>query len=430
MIKRKISEDTYSLDRVPKEARVSLVNVTLVRMGMATALSQFMLGATLGHGMTFWNAMLATCLGSLLLEFVALGLGLAGMKEGLSISLLARWTGFGRLGSALIGLAIAISLLGWFGVQNSILAEGLSYALDYKINFGWITAFSGILLTVLVAFGFRALSWTAKISVPLFCLVVGWIIFYLFKDGCYLDLMNSSPKGNPLTLGEGTTIISGVVIIGALITPDISRYCKNNNHVFWMITLSVIVGEFIINAIAILMAHALETADIVTIMTHSAGWIGLLSVILSAIKINDINLYSSSLGLSNTIKIISKKKTNYVFLTVSLGMIGTSLSVFGILNYFVDFLSMLGVIFPPIAGVMLVDYYILKTSRKLLDETREQGLLPNDSSTHLIGWSAIIACIVGTFVGVIFRFGIPSLNSILVAGITYWLLMKFRKQVE
>ncbi|WP_334473119.1 hypothetical protein [Arsenophonus sp. PmNCSU2021_1] len=43
MIKRKISEDTYSLDRVPKEARVSLVNVTLVRMGMATALSQFML---------------------------------------------------------------------------------------------------------------------------------------------------------------------------------------------------------------------------------------------------------------------------------------------------------------------------------------------------------------------------------------------------
>lgn len=427
MIKRKIPEDTYSLDRVPKEARVSLVNVTLVRMGMATALSQFMLGATLGHGMTFWNAMLATCLGSLLLEFVALGLGLAGMKEGLSISLLARWTGFGRLGSALIGLAIAISLLGWFGVQNSVLAEGLSYALDYKINFGWIAAFSGILLTVLVAFGFRALSWTAKISVPLFCLVIGWIIFYLFKNGSYLDLMNSSPKGNPLTLGEGTTIISGVVIIGALITPDISRYCKNNNHVFWMITLSVIVGEFIINAIAILMAHALETADIVTIMTHSAGWIGLLSVILSAIKVNDINLYSSSLGLSNAIEITGNKKLNYFFLTVSLGITGTLLSVFGILNYFVDFLSTLGIIFPPIAGVMLVDYYIIKTNRKILDETREKGLLPDDTSTPLIGCSAIIACILGTIVGIVFKFGIPSLNSILIAGMAYWIFMKIKQ---
>ncbi|MDR5614295.1 cytosine permease [Arsenophonus sp.] len=96
----------------------------------------------------------------------------------------------------------------------------------------------------------------------------------------------------------------------------------------------------------------------------------------------------------------------------------------GILNHFVDFLSMLGVIFPPIAGVMLVDYYILKTSRKILDETREKGLLPDDSSTPLIGWSAIIACIIGTVVGVIFNFGIPSLNSILTSGIAYWLLMK------
>lgn len=99
----------------------------------------------------------------------------------------------------------------------------------------------------------------------------------------------------------------------------------------------------------------------------------------------------------------------------------------GILDHFVDFLSILGVIFPPVAGVMLIDYYILKTSRKLLDETRKKGKLPDDLSTPLIGWSAIIACIIGTIVGVSLKIGISSLNSILVAGLAYWFFMRFKK---
>ncbi|WP_334472862.1 cytosine permease [Arsenophonus sp. PmNCSU2021_1] len=143
-------------------------------------------------------------------------------------------------------------------------------------------------------------------------------------------------------------------------------------------------------------------------------------VILSVVKVNDINLYTSSLGLANSLEILTGKKWDYFKLTIYIGLTGTLLSMMGILNHFVDFLSMMGVIFPPIAGVMLVDYYILKTSRKLLDKTREQGLLPDDSSTP------IIACILGTIVGVVLKFGIPSLNSIFVAAIAYCILMKIQ----
>ncbi|WP_334473142.1 cytosine permease [Arsenophonus sp. PmNCSU2021_1] len=196
-----------------------------------------------------------------------------------------------------------------------------------------------------------------------------------------------------------------------------------------MITLCIIVGEFIINAISILIAQALNTADIVDIVTVNAGIIGLISVILSVVKVNDINLYTSSLGLANALEVFTGKKWDYFKLTICIGLAGTALSMAGILNHFVDFLSMLGVIFPPIAGVMLVDYYILKTSRKILDETREKGLLPDDASTPLIGWLAIIACIIGTVVGVVFNFGIPSLNSILIAGMTYWILIKIKQKL-
>ncbi len=129
-----MTENDYASNRVPMQSRIRIIKVTLVRIGYLTSLGQFMLGATLGHSMTFRDAILATFFGSLILEFVSLGLGLAGMKEGLSTSILAKWCGFGKIGSAIIGLAIATSLLGWFGIQNSVLAEGIQYTFDYKIN--------------------------------------------------------------------------------------------------------------------------------------------------------------------------------------------------------------------------------------------------------------------------------------------------------
>ncbi|HGJ5874543.1 MAG TPA: cytosine permease [Arsenophonus apicola] len=426
---RKILENVYSLNIVPEKAKTSLMNVTLVRMGMATALPQFMLGATLGHGMTFWDAMVATCVGSLIIEFISLGIGFAGMKEGLTTSLLSRYCGFGRIGSVLLSLVIAFSLIGWFGVQNTIFSEGILHAINHEVNYELIAFFSGVFLTLIVSSGFKALTWIAKIAVPLFFIVILYIFFDLFFSGNENAHINSTTA--KLTISEAATIVAGGFMAAALTTPDISRYCKNKKHLFWMITLCILVGEFVINGISIYIANKLNTADIVSIITHNAGIIGFLSIILSVVKVNDVNLYSSTLGLANSLEIFTGKKWNYFKLTIFVGLAGTTLSMIGILNHFVGFLSMLGVIFPPIAGVMLVDYYILKTSRKILDETREKGLLPDESTIPRVGWAAIIASIFGACGGLIFNFGIPAINSILISGILYWLLIKnFFSKIE
>ena len=143
-------------------------------------------------------------------------------------------------------------------------------------------------------------------------------------------------------------------------------------------------------------------------MGQTAGWIGLLTVILSAIKINDLNLYSSSLGVASAFEGLTGKKLSYVWLTITLGCIGTILSVLGILEKFIGFLIFLGILFPPIIGVMLIDYYII---RKLLNSSRQTDELPNLSSIPLIGWNAIISCILGSVIGATTDFGIPSLDS-------------------
>ncbi len=129
MNKNIINDNNYTVSRVPTTMRFPFISVTLVYMGMLTALDQFMLGAILGHSMTLSHAFLSIFLGSLIFGFVTIGLGFAGMREGLSSSLLARWCGFGRLGSVFVGMVIAVSLLGWFGVQNAVFAQGLKYPL-------------------------------------------------------------------------------------------------------------------------------------------------------------------------------------------------------------------------------------------------------------------------------------------------------------
>ncbi|WP_233961214.1 purine-cytosine permease family protein [Pectobacterium versatile] len=417
--------DDYPVSRVPLSVRLPFLNVALVHIGMLTALDQFMLGAVLGHSMTLGQAFLAIFIGSAIFGVVTVGLGYAGMKEGMSGSLLARWCGFGRIGSVLIGLVIAVSLIGWFGVQNAVFAKALNFAMADKLGFGWSAAMSGIALTLLVAFGFRALRFTAKIAVPMFVIVVGYISIMTLSGHNIAELIASAPNGEAISISAGATMVVGGCIVASLITPDMTRYSQKGKHVFWMTMLSIIVGEFMVNGLAIIIARALNTADVVTIMSQAAGGIGLIAVIFSTLRVNDINLYSSSLGIANAIEGVTGKKLRYVSITLVIGLIGTLLSVAGILDRFIDFLTLLGVLFPPIIGVMLVDYYILRTHKTLLETSRAEGQLPDSAQTPLIGWPAIIASTVGAIVGLAFEWGVPAFNSLLSASLLYLLIQHY-----
>ncbi|MEX0446637.1 cytosine permease [Xenorhabdus sp. SGI246] len=418
-----IKVEDYPLSRISQQQRLSLLSVAIVHMGMLTALDQFMLGAVLGNSMALTDAFIVIFIGSLLFGIITFGLGFAGMREGLSGSLLARWCGFGRIGSVLIGLVIAVSLLGWFGIQNAIFAKSLNFASGSKLGFGFSAAISGTLLTTLVAFGFRALRFTARIAVPMFILLVAYISTSVLSGDsgqCWYGLLKLPHSGETLTISAGITIVVGGAIVASLMTPDLTRYTKSGKHVLGITLLTIIAGEFVINGLAILIAKTLSTADVVTIMSQATGGAGLFVVVCSTLRVNDLNLYSSSLGIINAVEGITGKKLRYPPTTIIIGILGTLFSIFGILDRFVDFLTVLGVVFPPILGVMLVDYYILRSYRNVLDESKQKGNLPDETPT--IGWAAIFASIVGSVIGLTIEWGVPTINSLLMASIVYWLI--------
>jgi cytosine permease len=418
MENKKVLGDDYSLSRVPQSARQSLWSITIVRVGALATISQFILGAALGYGMSFWEAFWATMFGSVILQVISFLLGYAGAREGLSTSLLSRWTGFGRYGSSIIGAIIAIACIGWFGVQNSVFADGLVQATNGKLSLPVAATLTGLGVTILVIFGFKLLSATATIAVPAFLLAVGVGIYQVLSKHSLFDLTTTAPAGDPLPMGVAATMVAGGFIIGAVITPDFSRFAKSGKDVFWMTMIGTFVGELGINMIAVLMAHAARTNDVVSIMMQTSGWLGAIVVVFSTIKINNLNLYSSSLGFTNIFDSVFNIKLNRGMVTLVIGVIGTVLSVLGILDMFVGFLVLLGVFIPPVAGIMVIDYFILKTHRKALDESRAIGTLPADvekmSPVTLIAWAAGFAA--GYFVTA----GIPSINSLVVSAIVYY----------
>lgn len=411
-----VGVDDYALTRVPTSARYSWWSVAVQRFGQVSALSQFLLGATLGFGMSFWSAFVALTLGAVILEVVAIFVGVIGVREGLSTSMLSRWTGFGRAGSALIGLAIGISLIGWFGIQSAVSAQGLAALVGGLPQWGWSLLF-GLLVTAVVLRGFHSMAWTAYVTVPAFLILVGWSIISELTRHHVSALVAQAAPGPHLSLLAGTTIVAGGFIVGAVITPDMTRFNRTVGDVVKQTLLGITVGEYVIGLAGVLLAHAVRSADVTTIVTSSVGWVGILVVIAGTIKINDWNLYSSGLGLVNFVGTVFGRKLNRGVATAVIGLVGSVLAAAGILTKFTVFLTILGVAFPPIAGIMVAEYFIVRRWRPELDAAREAGRLPEDAPmwvpATLVIWVA--SALVGEYVTV----GLPSINSLVVAFVLY-----------
>ncbi|MEV0402588.1 cytosine permease [Actinoallomurus sp. NPDC050550] len=404
--------EDYSLHRVPVSARYSWWSVATQRFGQLSALSQFLLGVTLGLGMTFWRAVLAIALGSVLLEIVSIFVGIAGTREGLSTSVLARWTGFGNKGSAIVGLTIAVSLIGWFGVQNAVFAEGLHSLLGGPSVEAW-SLIGGLGVTAIVIFGFNGMAWAAYVTVPAFVALAVWAVGRQLVRFSLHDLIWSQPVGRPLSLAAGATLVAGGFIVGAVMTPDMTRYNRTVGDVVRQTLVGITVGEFFIGLIGVLLAHALHTVDVVAIITTTSGLWGTVVLTASVLKINDWNLYSSTLGLVNVIDVLAGRCVSRRLLTVLIGVLGSALSATGLLHHFIGFLTILGILIPPVAGIMIAEYYVVRTWRAELDSSRSRGRLPADAPewvpASLISWAGAGAA--GYFIHV----GIPALNALVVA---------------
>ncbi|MGW4271690.1 cytosine permease [Streptomyces seoulensis] len=415
---RTVGSDDYALSRVPRDKRLGFWTMLLQWLAQSGSISQFTLGATIGVGMSFAGAFWAFTLGAVILEVVIFAIGLAGMREGLATPLLTRWAGFGRNGSALVSLVISISLVGWFGVQNTIFGDSVA-SLAGGPSWLWCVV-AGTAITVLVIFGFRYMAVFAKIVTPLFFAMVAWSVTDALSEHSLSELIHSPAPGQAIPLSVAATAIAGGYMTGAIVSPEMTRYNRKGSHVFLQSASSMILSEYIVGLTGVLLGHMVGNGQVSQIVLSTSGVFGVLVVLMSTAKINDWNLYGSSLGVVNFFQVVFAKRLHRGAVTIVLGIAGTLLSAVGIMTHFTDFLSVLGVAIPPVGGIIVAEYWVVRRMRAPLDATRDAGTLPATSPTwvpmSLVIWAAAFC------VGKFYDGGIPALNSLLTAFVLYAVL--------
>ncbi len=207
---------------------------------------------------------------------------------------------------------------------------------------------------------------------------------------------------------------------GAIVSPEMTRYNRKGSHVFLQSASSMILSEYIVGMTGVLLGHMVGSGQVSQIVLSTSGVFGVLVVLMSTAKINDWNLYGSSLGVVNFFQVVFKKRVHRGAVTIVLGIAGTLLSAVGMMTHFTDFLSVLGVAIPPVGGIIVAEYWVVRRMRAPLDATRESGTLPATSPTwvpmSLVIWAAAFC------VGKFYDGGIPALNSLLTAFVLYSVL--------
>ncbi|OPL08197.1 MAG: thiamine permease [delta proteobacterium ML8_F1] len=400
----------HAVSRVSPEERRSTFDVAIVAAGFCIAMSGLFAGSAMAMGLSLRQAILATVIGNTILAVYGGLVGAAGAREGVGTAMLSRHS-FGRKGSMIIGGVLAITMLGWYSVQvgffgitiNTMFPEG-GFITNARVAALW----GGLLMMMTAYFGYKGLSLLSKIAIPALLITSFIGIYAAVRQVGSISLLFDLVPPEPVSLGVGIVIAVGSFAAGASAQADITRYARDSKAA-WIATIFgfVVANSFVILA-GLITSLATGTGDLPSSMLAlGLGFPALIVLISAQWTTNDNNLYTSSLGLSN---IINVKKSRIVLVG---GILATLIGVAGLADYFVAWLVLLGVTIPPMAGIIIVDYYVLKKGKY------EYG--PGTEYVDIY-WPAFIAWILASVLGYYIPWGTGALNSLVLGSGLYLII--------
>lgn len=399
---------------------------------MSAIFRGMMIGLGLGK---ITSILVSYMLGEIILIAVMVFIGYVGAKTGLSTPLIANHS-FGRIGAIIISLSIALSLIGWFGVQAAFFARTVQFYFGTHFSLPVFSFLCGILMMIPAIFGIRGLSVLSWIASPFMIMI---FVVGLFKMGFHflpsetlISLAKAHQPGPyPLTIGMAASIVAGGFIVGATTSADIFRYARpRKKDIFAAATLAMLVSAFLhfvgsFFAMNTGVYHESLPDLIIGNQYLGFGFVGFIVLLLAQWTTNDSNLYSSVLALNNIFRIKRWR------MTLIAGIFASAFAALGILERLELFLILLTVSIGPIAGIFICDYYLLKNLGK-------NSI--NRKMTSKMNFKALTAYVVSCFIGWttsghpfsfhVFPFSVFAFNGILSSIVLYYILKKIFREKE
>lgn len=369
---------------VPQSHRKSLLTVSAVWFGFPMILTNAIPGGLVVALLGFWQGLAAILVANLIMFVYVSLLSYRAGQTGKSFALQATET-FGTVGYAIASGFLATVVVGWFAFNTG--ATGATFNQAFGWNETLVAAIAGAAFIGVTYLGIKALSWLGAIAAPLFIItvIVAIVIASQTTDFSQIPAF-AGVGGGAMTFGVAVTAIMATFADSGTMTADFTRWSKNGKEAVLATVTAFPIASLIaqLSGGILVAAGAIASAEVVggdftPILTGADNpLLNALVVVFVVINLGSVCthcLYNGALGWSHLVR--SKMR----LLTLILGVIGVVVALLGAWHYFVNWLVFLGVLVPPLGGVLIADQILLRKRLVGRPESRVRA-------TAFIAWGA------------------------------------------
>ncbi|WP_298770285.1 cytosine permease [uncultured Shewanella sp.] len=405
----------YPLSEVPLSSRKTLFSLSWVLMGFTLFTATMFAGGKIGLAFPFWpDLIMIVFIGNVLLGGYAALLGHIAFHSGLNTHLLARFS-FGRVGVGLVDLVLGLTQIGWYAWGTAMLAVyslqmmGIStYSAYYTLYLNSIIIFVGMAFCITALIGYRGLESLSLMAVPLMLFLIIISLYHSYEASEAVSFSPSKALLPSLSYSLAITLIFGTFSSGATQSTNWTRFAPSSKGAIYASLLAFLICNGLMAFVGAVGAFVYAEPDVVKVLLlQDLFWFGCLMLLLSLWTTQDNTIYNFSLAACHLFRTNNRR-----LVTLIGAVVGIILALFRIDQHLVDFLVLLGILIPPIGGVVIGDYFFV---RRRSYPPMSEMTFPN---INIAGLSAyFIACVIAYTSP-----GIAPINGIVAAVIVYSLL--------
>lgn len=391
-------EDDFATVPVPDEARSGWPPMYFAVMGIATALfnMQIIATITLSYGTTIalWTIVYAVVVGGLFGSAIVR----SAINTGFGISLLARRV-LGYRGASLFSMMAAFTGFTFFCAEADIMAASLKGVTGSLPD--WITLPAlAMIMVPLVYFGIRALA--------RFQLATFFLYLVLVAIAIGISVTSAPARSDWLSFQPGARIDFGLALLTAiglvngsmfpiiLVTADYARYVEreaSSAGQWWLGPIFQFCTWGLQGAAGIWFAIRYSDANPGSFFVTMLGTWGIVLAVATQLRINLVNMYSGSLAVVNLVRQASDIVVSRHALVLLFGIVSAIGLVSGVTEYILPSLKIIGLFLMSFTILLLADLYLVRPVRNASSLPYEVGKIEN--------WrpSAIISLLASTAVG-------------------------------
>lgn len=455
---------------LPQHRTLSGLEMASLWVGLVVGVPAYYLaGSLVDLGMAWWQGIAIVVAANVILLFPLVLTGHPGTKYGISFPVLAR-SSFGIRGAHIPTLLRALIGCGWYGIESwiggeaiflllprimkeSSLAQPLNWLGTSPLEFACFIVFWVVQLGA-VWNGIDGIRELEKYSAPILLLLTSCLVVWSYvRAGGFSHMLSMSSKLSnsefwALFFPSLTANISFWATL-ALNIPDFTRYAKSQkDQIIGQAGLPIFMGAFTFVGLAVTSSTKVIFGEVISSPIQLLGriggiWTKILAIFGISLATITTNIAANVVAPANALVNLSPSKFTFRGGAVLTALVGIAFQPWRLLQssesfvytWLVGYSALMG----PIAGIVLVDYYLIQHSELSVGDLytlRPEGAYYYFGGYNLAAIGAFVLGVLPVIPGFFNKVGMMSsvptaftviynnawFFSFFLAGFVYWIM--------